>query len=257
MLSATFQPTCLPKPNLENFSQRRYARQINLPEIGEAGQKKLAQAKVLLVGAGGIGSPCALYLAAAGVGTVAIADHDRVDISNLQRQILFETNDIGIAKVQSAKAALEDLNPDVVIEALEIKITPQNAENLIKTYDVIVDGSDNIETRFLIADICARLSKTLISASVQGFMGMISTFKNEIEYRDIFPEPPPADTMPNCRDNGVLGPVAGVIGTFAAVEAIKEITQIGQSLCGKLLRYDALKGEVKISHIRATNKSAA
>lgn len=221
-----------------------------LPQWGEAGQAKLAQAKVLVVGAGGLGSPCLYYLAAAGIGTLGILDHDRVDLSNLQRQILFETNDIGRPKAESAADALEDLNPDITFNTHAEKLTAENAARLISTYDIIVDGSDNIATRFVVQDECFIQHKTLVSAAVLGFEGQISTFKFKGKpcYRCLYPEPPPEGSMPNCSENGILGAVTGVLGSLQAAEVIKEIVGL-ETLAGTLLRINLLTMEFRRSMI--------
>lgn len=215
---------------------RRYIRQMILPEWGEEGQAKLRQAKVLVVGTGGLGSPCLYYLAASGIGTLGILDHDRVDSSNLQRQILFETSDVGRSKAEAAADALADLNPDITLNVHKTKLDDTNAKQLIAAYDVVVDGSDNIATRFTVQDECYAQKKTLVSAAVIGFEGQISTFKGRPCYRCLYPEPPPEGTMPNCSENGILGAVTGVMGSLQAAEVIKEIIGIGESLAGYLLR---------------------
>jgi len=222
----------------------RYARHIVLREVGGAGQAKLKAAKVLVVGAGGLGSPVILYLAAAGVGTIGIADFDTVSLSNLQRQIAHRTADVGRAKTESASDAAQAINPHVNIRTHAEKLTAQNALNVIGQYDVVADGSDNFATRFLINDACYFAKRTLVSAAVTEFDGQLATFKAHVEgrpcYRCIFPEPPPIGTVPNCSEAGVLGAAAGVMGTLQALEVIKEITGIGETMAGRLLIYDAL-----------------
>lgn len=232
------------------FSQKnRYARQIILPEIGQAGQQKLLDSKVLVIGAGGLGSPCLLYLAASGIGTIGIVDCDIVELSNLQRQILFETSDIKTPKVEAAAAALEDLNPEIKIITHQLKLDASNIEEIIKNYDLIIDGSDNYSTRFLVNDICFKHKKPLVSAAILAFSGQISVFKAyeaaQPCYRCIYEDEPPEGTMPNCSLNGILGSVAGTMGTLIATEAVKEILQIGKSLSGYLMVYDALKQEFR------------
>lgn len=234
---------------LADSQKRRYARQIILPEMGEAGQARLAAARVLVIGAGGLGAPCLLYLAAAGIGTIGIADHDKVDLSNLQRQVLFETSDIDRAKTDAAKDALEDLNPEITITTHMLRVDEKNIPALIANYDLIIDGSDNIATRFAVHDACYAAKKTLISAAVLGFEGQISTYKAYLGgenpcYRCLYPEPPPADSMPTCAENGILGAVTGVMGALQAGEAVKEIIGIG-SLSGVLLRVDLRSMEFK------------
>ena len=219
-----------------------------LPQWGEQGQARLQQAKVLVVGAGGLGSPCLYYLAAAGIGTLGILDHDRVDLSTLQRQILFETSDIGRPKAESAADALEDLNPDITLNTHHEKLTADNAAKLISTYDIIVDGSDNIATRFIVQDVCFAQKKTLVSAAVLGFEGQISTFKNKPCYRCLYPEPPPEGSMPNCSENGILGAVTGVMGSLQAAEVIKEILGL-ETLAGTLLRINLMTMEFRRSKI--------
>src|SRR5580693_9226664 len=224
----------------------RYARHIVLREVGGPGQAKLKAARVLVVGAGGLGSPVILYLAAAGVGTIGIADFDTVSLSNLQRQIAFRSEDVGQSKTQSAARAASALNPHVAIETHAVRLEPANARDLIARYDIVADGSDNFATRFLINDSCFFARKTLVSAAVSEFDGQLATFKAHDRsseypcYRCLFPEPPPAGTAPSCSEAGVLGAAAGVMGTLQALEVLKEITAIGESLAGRLLIYDAL-----------------
>jgi molybdopterin/thiamine biosynthesis adenylyltransferase len=222
----------------------RYARHIVLREVGGTGQARLAAARVLVLGAGGLGSPVILYLAAAGVGTIGIADFDTVSLSNLQRQIAHTTNDVGRVKTDSARDAALAINPHVKIECHTLRLAPDNALALIADYDVIADGSDNFATRFLINDACYFAGKTLVSAAVTEFDGQLATFKAHEPglpcYRCLFPEPPPPGTAPSCSEAGVLGAAAGVMGTLQALEVIKEITGAGESLAGKLLIYEAL-----------------
>ncbi|MDQ3655373.1 MAG: molybdopterin-synthase adenylyltransferase MoeB [Chloroflexota bacterium] len=222
--------------------QRRYSRHFLLPEVGEAGQQKLLEAKVLLIGAGGLGSPAALYLAAAGVGTLGIVDDDVVDDSNLQRQILHTTDRIGISKVESARQALTALNPDVTIVAHEERLTRENALTIFKDYYVIVDGADNFATRYLVNDACVLLDKPNVHGSIFRFEGQTTVFDatNGPCYRCLFPDPPPPDLAPNCAEAGVLGVLPGVIGVLQATEAIKLIVGIGKPLTGRLMLYDAL-----------------
>ena len=236
-------------------AKRRYARQVILPEMGEAGQRKLAQAKILVVGAGGLGSPSLLYLAAAGIGKLGIIDHDRVDLSNLQRQILFETGDIGRHKTEAAADALTDLNPEIQIQTYAERLTAENAAHIIGAYDLVVDGSDNIETRFMVHDACFVLRKPLVTAAVLGFEGQISTFKSYLGgthpcYRCLYPEPPPADAMPTCAENGIMGAVTGVLGAMQAGEAIKEVAGIGKGLSGILLQVNLLTMEFRRTYLK-------
>jgi len=223
----------------------RYARHIVLREVGGAGQAKLHAARVLVIGAGGLGSPVILYLAAAGIGTLGIVDFDRVSLSNLQRQIAHQTADIGRPKTQSAADAARALNPNVTIEAHDLRLTTDNALDLIGRYDIVADGSDNFATRFLVADACFFARKTLVSAAVSEFAGQLSTFKPHQKgnpcYRCLFAEPPPPNSVQSCSEAGVLGAAAGVMGTLQALEIIKEITGAGESMAGRLLIYEALE----------------
>ena len=230
---------------LSDEELERYARHIVLREIGGAGQAKLRAARVLVIGAGGLGSPVIMYLAAAGVGTIGIVDFDTVSLSNLQRQIAHRTAAIGQLKTDSAGEAVRAINPHVKIETHPIRLTPDNALSLIAHYDIMADGSDNFATRFLVADACFFAKKTLVSAAVSEFSGQLSTFKPQLAgqpcYRCLFPEPPPAGTVPSCSEAGVLGAAAGVMGTLQALEIIKEITGCGISMAGRLLIYEALE----------------
>ena len=221
----------------------RYARHIVLREVGGAGQAKLHAARVLVVGAGGLGSPVILYLAAAGVGTIGIVDFDAVSLSNLQRQIAHGTADIGRLKTESAAAAAKAINPHVIIEPYTLRLHEKNALSLINRFDVVADGSDNFATRFLVADCCHFAGKTLVSAAVSEFSGQLATFKPEGRpcYRCFIPVPPPAGTSRPCTEAGVLGAAAGVMGTLQALEVLKEITGAGESMAGKLLVYEALE----------------
>lgn len=220
----------------------RYARQLRIPEVGSAGQKKLLAAKVLLIGAGGLGSPVALYLAAAGVGTLGIVDFDCVDETNLHRQILFRTADIGASKVRAAQATLEALNPDTRVIAHDDRFSRDNAERISRDYDLIIDGTDNFATRYLANDICLMLKIPNVHGSIHRFEGQASVFctPSGACYRCLYPEPPPPGLVPSCAEAGVLGVLPGVIGTLQAVEAIKLILGVGVSLAGRLLRFDAL-----------------
>ena len=230
--------------NEEEF--HRYARHLILDEVGEDGQAKLLQSRVLVVGAGGLGSPLLLYLAAAGVGVLGIADHDRVDLTNLQRQIVHDTAAIGRLKVESARDSVLRLNPGIRVETWAEKLSPDNAAEIIGRYDLVADGSDNFATRYLLNDECRRQGKTLVGAALSPFEGQISTFKpyrgaGHPCYRCLFPEAPPAGLIPRCETAGILGAVAGVVGTLQAVEVLKELLGIGESLSGTLLIYDALR----------------
>jgi molybdopterin/thiamine biosynthesis adenylyltransferase len=222
----------------------RYSRHIILQDVGGKGQKKLLRSKVLIVGAGGLGSPAALYLAAAGVGTLGLVDGDVVDLSNLQRQILHSTASIGAPKVESGGRMLSVLNPDITIKTYQENLTAENVMRLIADYEVVLDGSDNFSTRFLVNDACYFAKKTLISGSIFRFEGQLTTIKPHEGYpcyRCLYPEPPPAGLVPNCQEAGVLGVLAGTIGVLQANEAIKEILGIGESLADRLLIYDALE----------------
>lgn len=223
---------------------RRYARHIVLPELGGTGQLRLRAAKVLVVGAGGLGSPLLLYLAAAGVGTLGVIDDDRVDLSNLQRQILFETADQGQPKTVAAAERLNRLDPAVQVRAHQQRLDAANAHELIAGYDIVADGSDNLPTRLLVHDAALAQRKPLVSAAVQGLDGQLATYKAYLGpphpcLRCLFDPDLAAGALPSCAQGGVLGPVAGVLGTLQAVETIKEILGIGESLSGTLLTYDA------------------
>jgi molybdopterin/thiamine biosynthesis adenylyltransferase len=229
-----------------NFSEeqiRRYSRHIILPEIGGLGQTKLLEAKVLLVGAGGLGSPAAFYLAAAGVGTLGIIDADVVDLSNLQRQILHTTADVGRPKIVSAQEALQALNPDVNVQTYHELLHSSNAFDIIEGYDVIVDGCDNFPTRYLVNDACVMANIPNVHGSIFRFEGQATVFKPHEGpcYRCLYPEPPPPGMVPSCQEGGVLGVLPGIIGTIQAIETIKLILGIGKTLIGRLLMYDALK----------------
>ncbi len=224
----------------------RYARHILLPEIGGAGQSKILGARVLVVGAGGLGAPVIQYLAAAGIGTIGIIDDDVVDLSNLQRQVIHATSRIGMPKVDSAARTVAALNPDIEVITRNERLTPDNVEALISGYDVVADGSDNFETRFLVNDACFLLEKTLISAAILRFDGQLSTFKAHLEgedhpcYRCVFPEAPPPGMVPACAEAGVLGALCGALGSLQATEVLKEITGAGESMSGSLLIVDGL-----------------
>jgi molybdopterin-synthase adenylyltransferase len=231
---------------LSDDEVERYARHIVLRELGGPGQARLKAARVLVIGAGGLGSPLILYLAAAGVGTIGVVDFDTVSLSNLQRQIAHRTADIGRAKTDSARDAVSAINPHVLIEPHNIRLTPDNARALIARYDIIADGSDNFETRFLVNDASFHEGRTLVSAAVTEFDGQLATFKAHARrgewpcYRCLFPEPPPPGTAQSCSETGVLGAAAGVMGTLQALEVLKEITSVGETLAGKLLIFEAL-----------------
>jgi len=230
----------------------RYSRHIILPEVGGAGQQKMLEARVLLLGAGGLGSPAAYYLAAAGIGNLGIVDFDQVDLSNLQRQIIHSTERIGMLKTESAKKTIQALNPDVNVTLYNEKIDSSNILSIIKDYDYVVDGSDNFPTRYLVNDACVMENKTLIHGSIYRFEGQVTVFKPNSGpcYRCLYPEPPPPGMSPNCQEGGVLGVLAGIIGNLQVVEVLKLILGIGEPLVGKLLIYDALKTEFRNLNLR-------
>ena len=230
----------------------RYSRHIILPEVGGSGQQKMLEARVLLLGAGGLGSPAAYYLAAAGIGNLGIVDFDRVDLSNLQRQIIHSTERIGMLKTESAKKTIEALNPDVNISLYNERLDSSNIMNLIESYDYIVDGSDNFPTRYLVNDACVMKNKTLIHGSIYRFEGQVTVFKpgDGPCYRCLYPEPPPPGMVPNCQEGGVLGVLAGVIGNLQVVEVLKLVLGIGKTLVGKLIIYDALNTEFRNLRLR-------
>ena len=228
----------------------RYKRQLVLKEIGGEGQQKLKASRVLIVGAGGLGSPLMLYLAAAGIGTIGVIDDDRVSIDNLQRQIAHETNSIGKFKTRSAADAIERVNPHVEAKLYTTRFVPENAIDIIRAYDIVADGSDNFATRYLVNDACYLAKRPLVFAAVGPFDGHLTTFRAfesdtdgnpRPSYRCLFPEPPPEGTVPPCSETGILGAVSGVIGCLQAVEVVKELLGIGEGLTGRLLLYDALE----------------
>ncbi len=230
----------------------RYRRHIVLREVGGPGQAKLKQASVLVIGAGGLGSPLLLYLAAAGVGRIGVVDDDVVDLSNLQRQVLHETSRIGQPKTDSARQALTALNPHVRIEGHKTRITAKNALEMIAQYDIVADGCDNFATRYLVSDACYFARKPLVSAAVGQFTGQLSLFKPYLKddtgtplpgYRDLLPSPPPPEAAPSCAEAGIIGALPGVMGSLQAMEVIKEILGLGTSLAGWLLLHDALETE--------------
>lgn len=230
----------------------RYSRHFLLPEVGEDGQAKLLQAKVLMVGAGGLGSPSAYYLAAAGVGTLGIIDNDVVDISNLQRQILHANDRVGTPKVESAKKTLEGLNPDIKVIPYQAKLTSENIMDIIKDYDLVVDGCDNFPTRYLVNDACVLTGKPNVHGSIFQFEGQATVFypgKGPC-YRCLYPEPPPAEMAPSCAEAGVLGVLPGLIGVIEALEAIKIILGKGETLVGRLLHFNTLTMEINTLKLR-------
>lgn len=232
-----------PTADLTNDEVRRYSRHLIMPEVGVEGQRKLKAARVLCIGAGGLGSPASLYLAAAGVGTLGLVDFDTVDFSNLQRQILFSTNDVGRPKLRAASDRLQGLNPNIRVVRHETMLNSSNALEIFKDYDIIVDGADNFPTRYLVNDACVLLGKPNVYGSIFRFDGQISIFatKNGPCYRCLYPEPPPPGLVPSCAEGGVLGVLPGVVGTIQATEAIKLILGAGDPLIGRLLLFDALQ----------------
>ncbi|MEK6715411.1 MAG: molybdopterin-synthase adenylyltransferase MoeB [Candidatus Omnitrophota bacterium] len=228
--------------NLNESQIERYSRQLILPHVGGKGQEKILHARVLVVGTGGLGAPCALYLAAAGVGTLGLVDSDKVELNNLQRQIIHSTLAVGTPKAESGKKRISELNPDVNVVAHNLKATSENILDLIKPYDIVVDGTDNFPTRFLINDACVMVNKPLVHAGIFRFDGQIMTImaKSGPCYRCLFPEPPPPGAVPSCQEGGILGAVAGVLGVLQANEVLKFILGIGELLVGKLLIFDAL-----------------
>ncbi len=229
---------------------QRYARHIVLPEIGGAGQARLVSSRVLVIGAGGLGAPLLLYLAAAGVGTIGVVDDDTVALSNLQRQVVHATGRIGMAKVDSAARAVSDVNPEVRLVRHRARLDAGNAAALVAPYDLVADGSDNFETRFLVNEACHRARKVLVSAAMLRFEGQLATFKSGLGaafpcYRCLYPAAPPPGTVPTCAEGGVLGALAGTMGSLQATEALKEIMGIGESLAGRLLIYDSLTTTVR------------
>jgi len=232
--------------------RERYSRHLLLPEVGPDGQQKLLDARVLLLGAGGLGSPAALYLAAAGVGTLGIVDNDEVDLSNLQRQVIHSSERIGVPKVDSAEQTITALNPDVKVEKYAIRLGPENIMDVLPGWDVVVDGLDNFPTRYLLNDASVRLGIPVVSAAILGFEGQLSVFKpyDGPCYRCLFPVPPPAELAPSCGANGVLGVLPGTMGLLQATEVIKLILGEGDTLIGRLLMYDALAATVTEVKVR-------
>ncbi|MDZ5646932.1 molybdopterin-synthase adenylyltransferase MoeB [Nitrospirillum sp. BR 11828] len=238
----------------------RYSRHIILKEVGGEGQARLLAGSVLVVGAGGLGAPLLLYLAAAGVGRIGIVDDDTVDLSNLQRQVVHDMASLGQAKVDSAAARLRAINPDVVVETHRMRLGPGNVRDLVRAYDIVADGSDNFATRFLLNDACYFERRPLVSAAMLRFDGQISTFKAYLGktheghshpcYRCVFPEPPPAGLVPSCSEAGVLGALAGTVGSLQALEVLKELLGIGDSLSGRLMLYDALGASFRTVRVK-------
>lgn len=245
---------------LRDDQLERYARHLILREVGGPGQAKLLGAKVLVIGAGGLGSPVLLYLAAAGVGTIGLIDDDRVQVSNLQRQIAHRTEDIGRLKVESGAEAIARLNPDVRVVTHAERLTPANAVQIVRGYDIVADGSDNFATRFLVNDASFFAQRTLVSAAVGEFDGQVATYKAHQRgaageriypcYRCLFPEPPEPGTVPTCTEAGVIGALTGVIGAMQALEIIKEIAGVGESLAGRLFIFDGLGAQARTVKIK-------
>jgi len=237
---------------LSNDEIQRYARHLILPDVGVEVQQRLKAARVLIVGAGGLGSPVALYLAAAGVGTLGLVDFDAVDVSNLQRQILHGTKDVGRSKLDSARARLGDVNPHVRVETHDARLTSANALDIIGRYDIVVDGTDNFATRYLTNDACVLLGKPNVYGSIFRFEGQASVFGLDDGpcYRCLFPEPPPPGSVPSCAEGGVLGVLPGIVGTIQATEAIKLVLGIGDTLAGRLLLIDALSMQFRAMTLR-------
>ena len=244
---------------LSDDQLERYARHIILREVGGAGQARLAAARVLVIGAGGLGSPALLYLSAAGVGTIGLVDDDEVSLSNLQRQIAHRTQDIGRLKVESASESARAINPDTHINRHATRINAHNALELVRNYDVVLDGSDNFATRFLVNDACFLGARTLVSAAVGQFDGQLAVFKAHVHvdgkrafpcYRCLFPEAPPAGTVPSCSEAGILGALTGVMGSLQALEAIKEILGIGETMAGRLMLYDGLSAAFRTVRVK-------
>jgi molybdopterin/thiamine biosynthesis adenylyltransferase/rhodanese-related sulfurtransferase len=242
--------------SLRPDQEARYSRHTLLPEVGIAGQTKLLKAKVVCIGAGGLGSPSSMYLAAAGVGTLGMIDDDVVDASNLQRQILHGTDRLQTPKVESAEKTLKNLNPDVVVEKHRVRITSANAIDILGKYDVIIDGADNFATRYLVNDVALKLGKPVVHASIFRFEGQLTVFPANGSpcYRCLYPEPPPPEDAPSCAEGGVLGVLPGTMGVLQATEAIKLILGLGETLAGRLLVYDALKSRFRELKLRRDPK---
>jgi sulfur-carrier protein adenylyltransferase/sulfurtransferase len=239
--------------HLSTGELQRYSRHLIMPEVTAGGQKRLKAARVLCIGAGGLGSPAALYLSAAGVGKLGLVDFDRVELTNLQRQILHGTKDIGRSKLESARDRLRDMNPEIEIELHVCRFSSETAQQIVAEYDVIIDGSDNFATRYLSNDVCVLAEKPNVYGSVFRFEGQTTVFAPHLGgpcYRCLFPEPPPPESVPNCAQAGVLGVLPGIIGMLQAIEAIKLIVGIGESLVGRLLHFDALKVQFRELKLR-------
>jgi len=249
-------PAAVADVTLSHEEVQRYSRHLIMPGVGMSGQKKLKAASVLLIGAGGLGSPLAMYLAAAGVGRLGLVDYDVVDYSNLQRQIIHGTGDVGRPKLESAKARVLDINPHVTVDTYEVPLTSENALEIFAPYDIVIDGTDNFPTRYLTNDACVLLGKPNVYGSIFRFEGQLSVFyaKEGPCYRCLFPEPPPPGLVPSCAEGGVLGVLPGTIGALQATEAIKLILGVGETMVGRLLLYDALNMEFNEVRLRKNPK---
>src|SRR5246500_1919058 len=245
-----------PTATLTNEEILRYSRHLIMPEVGMEGQLKLKNAKVLLIGTGGLGAPLGLYLAAAGVGKLGLVDFDIVDFTNLQRQVTFGSADVGKAKTEAARARLSNLNPDIEIETFETKLTSENALQLFKDFDVIVDGTDNFPTRYLVNDACILLGKPNVYGSIFRFEGQVTVFGMPEGpcYRCLYPEPPPPGLVPSCAEGGVLGVLPGIVGSLQAMETIKLILGRGDSLAGRLVLFDALALKFRELRLRKNSR---
>lgn len=253
-------------PVLSSEEIERYARHIVLSEIGGTGQQRLKKARVLVVGSGGLGAAVLQYLAAVGVGTLGVVDDDRVSLSNLQRQVIFDTELVGQPKVHAAAARLGKLNPHVVVETHDVRLTADNARDLIMRYDIVVDGSDNFDTRYRVADMCHQEKKPLVSAALGRFDGSLTVLKpfesnadgvQNPSYRDLFPERAPAGLVTSCSEAGIIGALAGVMGTLQSIEVIKLITGAGEPLIGRLLLYDGLAARFDIINYKVKKSNGA
>ncbi|AJT41537.1 molybdopterin-synthase adenylyltransferase MoeB [Psychromicrobium lacuslunae] len=252
-MSFALSPLVAPGPELSAEELQRYSRHLLLPEVAVLGQRRLKNSRVLVIGAGGLGSPVISYLAAAGVGIIGVIDDDVVDVSNLQRQVLHKNSSVGQPKVSSAVAAVAELNPLVTVQAIQERLSSANALDLLGQYDLVLDGSDNFATRYLVSDACEILAKPLVWGSILRFDGQVSVFWSGQgpSYRDVFPEPPPADAVPSCSEAGVFGLLCGVIGSVMAGEAVKLLTGIGEPLLGRLQVYDALDSSWRTVRVSA------
>mgnify|MGYP006145904299 CR=1 FL=1 len=241
---------------MEELEMNRYSRQIMLPEFGLAGQEKLRNAKILVIGAGGLGCPILQYLTAGGVGQLGIVDNDRVALSNLHRQILYNSNDIGKAKAHTAAKRLAELNPYVTTKVYDVRLNNENAKGIFEGYDLVIDGSDNFFTRYLVNDTCVEIGIPLIFGSILKFEGQVSVFNYQDgpQYRDLFPEPPPSDEVPNCSEIGVIGILPGLIGMYMANEAIKVICGLGETLSGRLMVINTLTNQISVFKIQKRNR---